>query len=135
MFNWYHERTKNKVVFVKKIGAFFKIVGAKYVDIKDTKVTIKVDKKKQEFNLTGGDLFNSHGKRLYIVDMHNQTNLVFKESKEKSILTPSELGGFLSSGFICGILEALDEQKYDIISIVIGVAIGVFAGLFLGRFF
>lgn len=135
MFNWYHERTKNKVVFVKKIGDFYKVAGAKYCDIKSSSIKIKVDKKPQTFNLTGSDLFNVHGKRLYIIDMDTQKNLIFEKSKQQGILTTKELDGFVGAGFIGGILSALDEKKYDIFSLIIGIALGLFGGLFAGRLF
>lgn len=117
------------------MGTFFKIVGAKYVALTSKEVSMRIDKKAESFNLTGSDLINVHGKRLYLLDIDSQSCLVFEKSKERPLLSAKELDGFLSGGFISGILEALDEKKYDIFSILIGLAIGVFGGLFLGRFF
>lgn len=134
LLNWLHERRNNKVIFLKKIGDFYKIVGAKYVDVKASEVKIKIDKKPETFKLTGGDLFNVHGKRLFLVDIDTQINQVFKTSKQKPILSSKELAGFLSGGFIAGVLTALDEKKYDIMSLVLGAILGIFVGMVLKGF-
>lgn len=132
--NWYNERRKNKVIFLKKLGDFYKIVGAKYVDVKASELKIKIGKKPETFSLTGSDLFNTHGKRLFLVDIDSQKNMLFKDSKQSAILSSKELSGFLSGGFIAGVLTALDEKKYDVMSLVLGAVLGVFLGMVIKGF-
>lgn len=134
LLNWYRERTKNKAVFVKQMENFYRIVGAKYIDVKASQVQIQVDEKTQTFQLTGSDLFNVHGKRLYIVDLDSQKNLLFEDSEQKPILSAKELDGFLGGGFITGVLSALEEKKFDIISLAMGIVIGALLGLTISNF-
>ena len=122
MFKWYNELTKNKAIFVKKLGKFFVIIGSKYVSVKTD--SIKYKKSKKDFSLKTSDLLNKYGKRVYFVDYDEGTNLSFTEV-EKNLLSPDEMDAFVNQRFMTFIVRSLKGAMYDYTSIIIGACIGV----------
>jgi len=125
----YNEITKNKVMFVKKVGSFYTIISSQYVSTKTT--SLKHKKSQKTFLLEKTDLFNKFGKRVYIKDYDTQKDVLLFEPETKT-LTPDELDGFVNKGFIVGFLKMLKGNIYDLVSIAIGALIGVPFGIILG---
>lgn len=125
---FYLELTKNKVIFLKKMGEFYSIYKIKYVNTKQDKLVMKRTKK--TFNLKETNLLNKYGKRIFYKDYDTGNTILFNIGTIPK-LDSDELDAFLGKGFITGFIRMMKGNMFDITSIVLGALIGFFAGGFI----
>lgn len=120
---WYHERRKDKVLFVSKIAEkLFKIDNGTYINPFDKEFTYK----KINYLLGKATLMNKHGKLIHLFNLEKGEPIGYDLYKTTG-MTAKEINAYLNGGFIASLRKFLAKSLTDWLLIVFAFIAG--AGL------